>query len=236
MIAGPFSTYRRRSWTSRTRRANWSCSISDLEPGLAYRAGETAGDSRRLRPDLVRADRNHDAVHASAISVRADRWTAVAGQSRAGVRAGRRTHRCKSRRRIRIPASDRAFSASIAARARGTRSSGTSRFRRRSDSDLNFEIGYLGSKNTRLGVPDANLNQLPAADLRRGAALLARVSNPYFGRDSQRRRPWARRPSRHSSCSGRFRDSLPSRSSATISATRITTRSRRSWRSAFPAA
>jgi hypothetical protein len=46
---------------------------------------------------------------------------------------------------------------------------------------LNFEIGYLGSKNTRLGLPEANLNQLPAADLAMGAALLARVPNPYFG-------------------------------------------------------
>jgi len=47
--------------------------------------------------------------------------------------------------------------------------------------DLNFEIGYLGSKNTRLGLPEANLNQLPAADLSMGAALLARVPNPYLG-------------------------------------------------------
>jgi hypothetical protein len=47
--------------------------------------------------------------------------------------------------------------------------------------DLNFEAGYLGSKNTRLGVPDANINQLPAADLSLGAALAARVPNPYFG-------------------------------------------------------
>ncbi len=46
---------------------------------------------------------------------------------------------------------------------------------------LNFEIGYLGSKNTRLGLPEANLNQLPAADLSLGSALLARVPNPYFG-------------------------------------------------------
>ena len=28
--------------------------------------------------------------------------------------------------------------------------------------DLNMEVGYLGSKNTRLGIPDANMNQLPA--------------------------------------------------------------------------
>src|SRR5439155_6524162 len=48
-------------------------------------------------------------------------------------------------------------------------------------SALQFEIGYLGSKNTRLGIPDANLNQLPAAYLSQGTALLAQVSNPYFG-------------------------------------------------------
>jgi hypothetical protein len=47
--------------------------------------------------------------------------------------------------------------------------------------DLNIEVGYLGSKNTRLGIPDANLNQLPSADLSMGAALLTRVPNPYFG-------------------------------------------------------
>ncbi len=47
--------------------------------------------------------------------------------------------------------------------------------------NLNFEIGYLGSKNTRLGLPEANLNQLPAQYLSLGQALLARVPNPYYG-------------------------------------------------------
>jgi hypothetical protein len=47
--------------------------------------------------------------------------------------------------------------------------------------DLNVEAGYLGSKNTHLGLPEANLNQVPAADLAMGAALLAKVPNPYFG-------------------------------------------------------
>jgi hypothetical protein len=47
--------------------------------------------------------------------------------------------------------------------------------------NLNFEIGYLGSKNTHLGLPESNLNQLPAGDLALGAALLKRVANPYFG-------------------------------------------------------
>jgi hypothetical protein len=48
-------------------------------------------------------------------------------------------------------------------------------------SNLNFEIGYLGSKNTRLGLPEANLNQLPAADLALGTELLTRAPNPYYG-------------------------------------------------------
>ena len=47
--------------------------------------------------------------------------------------------------------------------------------------DLNLEVGYLGSKNTRLGIPDANINQLPSEDLAMGAALLAKAPNPYFG-------------------------------------------------------
>ena len=47
--------------------------------------------------------------------------------------------------------------------------------------DWNVEVGYLGSKNTRLGIPDWNINQLPAEYLSMGSALLARVPNPYFG-------------------------------------------------------
>jgi len=48
-------------------------------------------------------------------------------------------------------------------------------------SDWNLEMGYLGSKNTHLGLPESNLNQLPAEYLTLGAALTARVPNPYFG-------------------------------------------------------
>lgn len=47
--------------------------------------------------------------------------------------------------------------------------------------DWKIEAEYLGSKNTRLGFPDANINQLPAQDLALGSALLARVANPYYG-------------------------------------------------------
>src|SRR6185369_6099675 len=47
--------------------------------------------------------------------------------------------------------------------------------------DWNVEASYLGSKNTRLGIPDANINQLAAQYLSLGSALLTRVANPYFG-------------------------------------------------------
>ncbi|HEY2845869.1 MAG TPA: TonB-dependent receptor [Bryobacteraceae bacterium] len=47
--------------------------------------------------------------------------------------------------------------------------------------DWNVEVAYLGSKNTRLGIPDPNINQLPAQYLSQGAALLVKAPNPYFG-------------------------------------------------------
>src|ERR1041384_2990773 len=31
--------------------------------------------------------------------------------------------------------------------------------------NVNLEVGYLGSKNTHLGLPESNLNQVAAADL-----------------------------------------------------------------------
>jgi hypothetical protein len=47
--------------------------------------------------------------------------------------------------------------------------------------DWNLEVAYLGSKNTRLGIPDANINQLPPQYLSMGTALNTKVTNPYFG-------------------------------------------------------
>ena len=48
-------------------------------------------------------------------------------------------------------------------------------------SNLNIEAGYLGSKNTHLGLTESNLNQLPAADLALGSALTVKVPNPFYG-------------------------------------------------------
>ncbi len=47
--------------------------------------------------------------------------------------------------------------------------------------DWNIEVAYLGSKNTRLGIPDANINQLPSQYLSLQGALLTRVPNPFAG-------------------------------------------------------
>jgi len=43
------------------------------------------------------------------------------------------------------------------------------------------EAGYLGSKLTRLGVPDVNLNQLTLNQLALGPQLIQQVQNPFFG-------------------------------------------------------
>jgi hypothetical protein len=48
-------------------------------------------------------------------------------------------------------------------------------------SNIAAEIAYVGSKITRVGVPDTNLNQLNADQLAQGASLLQRVPNPYYG-------------------------------------------------------
>ncbi len=48
-------------------------------------------------------------------------------------------------------------------------------------SNISLEFGYLGSKNTRLGLPEGNLNQLPDQYLSLGSALLKRVPNPFYG-------------------------------------------------------
>lgn len=47
--------------------------------------------------------------------------------------------------------------------------------------DWNVEVGYLGSKLTRLGVPDVNLNQLTVEQLALGTQLTQQVANPYAG-------------------------------------------------------
>jgi hypothetical protein len=47
------------------------------------------------------------------------------------------------------------------------------------------EAGYLGSKLTRLGVPDTNLNQLRVEQLAAGAELTRQIPNPFYGQIPQ---------------------------------------------------
>jgi hypothetical protein len=46
---------------------------------------------------------------------------------------------------------------------------------------ISLEVAYVGSKITRVGIPDTNLNQLTIEQLQQGSALLQRVPNPYYG-------------------------------------------------------
>ena len=46
---------------------------------------------------------------------------------------------------------------------------------------LAIDVAYVGSKMTRVGLPDTNLNQLSVDQLALGNALLERVPNPYYG-------------------------------------------------------
>ncbi len=48
-------------------------------------------------------------------------------------------------------------------------------------SNLSVEAAYVGSKITRVGIPDTNVNQLTVDQLALGAPLLKRVPNPFFG-------------------------------------------------------
>jgi hypothetical protein len=47
--------------------------------------------------------------------------------------------------------------------------------------NLAIEAAYTGSKITRVGLPDTNVNQLTVEQLAEGAPLLQRVTNPFFG-------------------------------------------------------
>jgi hypothetical protein len=44
-----------------------------------------------------------------------------------------------------------------------------------------IELAYAGSKITRVGIPDTNINQLTVQQLSIGAPLLVNVTNPYYG-------------------------------------------------------
>jgi hypothetical protein len=54
-------------------------------------------------------------------------------------------------------------------------------FQRELTANIALEVAYTGSKITRVGIPDSNLNQLTVEQLAQGASLLQRVPNRYFG-------------------------------------------------------
>ncbi len=46
---------------------------------------------------------------------------------------------------------------------------------------MSFEVAYVGSHITHVGIPDVNINQLTTDQLATGSALIQKVANPFFG-------------------------------------------------------
>ena len=83
---------------------------------------------------------------------------------------------------------------SIATWARATCSSGTRRCSASSRSNIVVEVAYVGSKITRVGLPDTNLNQLTRRSARAGrVAAAARAESVLRHRSRARRRSAIRR-------------------------------------------
>jgi len=47
--------------------------------------------------------------------------------------------------------------------------------------NISFEVAYVGSHITHVGIPDVNINQLTVDQLAAGSSLLKKVPNPFFG-------------------------------------------------------
>ena len=47
--------------------------------------------------------------------------------------------------------------------------------------NISFEVAYVGSHITHVGIPDVNINQLTVDQLAIGSSLLQKVPNPFFG-------------------------------------------------------
>ena len=148
---------------SRTPHAIWNVVILGLE-----RFGLSSGQQHcypvGVWNDLVRADRHYDAFHSPTVSVCSDGGKAIAGQCKRRLRSGAWTGV-----QVISPNPNSGLGQGVFGSQRNNGSGYSQQWnftvQRTFRQNLNVEIGYLGSKNTRLGLPEANLNQLPAAEL-----------------------------------------------------------------------
>ena len=98
-------------------------------------------------------------------------------------------------------------------------------------SNISMEVAYTGSKITRVGLPDTNLNQLTVEQLALGAIVDRSASRIRSSAPSRARRRSAIRRFRWPSCSNRIRSTRRSASIGTTWARPSITASTPSWSS-----
>ncbi len=127
--------------------------------GLALPDWRLVGHPLRLWDGLVRTNGNHHTLHASAISVRTDRGATIAGQHQPRFPALHRPPTVQ----VTAPNPNSGLGQGVFGVDRNVGSGYSQQWnftiQKTFGKDLNLEIGYLGSKNTHLGLPESNLNQ-----------------------------------------------------------------------------
>ena len=135
----------------------------------------------RLLPHLDRTGRNHHALHHAAVSVHPDAGPADARQ----YQLRRSFSRSGPSVTPQPPNPDAGLGQGVFGVQRDNGSGYAQQWnlslQKTFGEDWSVEAGYLGSKLTRLGVPDVNLNQLTVEQLRLGSPLTQQVPNPYYG-------------------------------------------------------
>ena len=158
-----------------SRAPHASCTKLNFGPrlGIVGRVDGQDGGSRRLRPRLDRDGGHHDAVHDAGVSVPADRLAAHARQPR------RRRSCSPSGPSVEpIPLTpDAGLGQGVFAVDRDLGSGYVQQWnasvQRELTPNISFEVAYVGSKITHVGLPDTNLNQLTVEQLALGRAAAA---------------------------------------------------------------
>ena len=119
---------------------------------------------------MDRAGRDYDPIYESSVSLHSNRNPEVVRQHHAGIQC---------------PSPDAGLGQGVFGVDRNLGSGYAQQWnlsiQRELGTNILFEAAYTGSKITHVGIPDTNVNQLTADQLRLGPQLLERVPNPFFG-------------------------------------------------------